>query len=252
MNHLQKKCFVASAGFHLLLALTLLGGSAFRTQPGPAQGTLPLQLMSVRSDAEPASSVPPQADLGTPHVSAAAPRPIIGPREQPPATSDSAKDHRLNLPASSLTPVFRPPAEGASTKPASSISAQAAAFDHAIKAIGAGLAPRTSVSTDFGGAQADGSKDYAQFVKEVYAQNWDPASTGLSGDHAVTQVRVTIASDGRVMSARIVQLSGDVPADNAVKLALARVTFVKPFEAGAAEKQRTYTINFDLRSARDP
>jgi TonB family protein len=59
-----------------------------------------------------------------------------------------------------------------------------------------------------------------------------------------------IRKDGRVSQARIIKRSGVASLDRSVQEALDRVREVVPFEAGATEDSRTYTIGFNLRSKR--
>jgi len=58
-------------------------------------------------------------------------------------------------------------------------------------------------------------------------------------------VRVTIASDGTVISARVIDASGDDALDSSVQKTIERVTFIAPFPEGTTDKQRIYTINFN-------
>ena len=64
------------------------------------------------------------------------------------------------------------------------------------------------------------------------------------------KVKVTIASDGTVINAHIITPSGDAHVDATVQRALDRVQFIAPFPEGATEKERTYTINFNLKAKR--
>ena len=72
----------------------------------------------------------------------------------------------------------------------------------------------------------------------------------VANDNANTKVSVTIASDGTVISARIVTPSGDADVDASVQRTLERVKFIAPFPEGATEKERTYTINFNPKAKR--
>ena len=49
MDRLQKKCFIASAGFHLLLALILLIGPAFLTSKSTPENVPLLDFVPVRT-----------------------------------------------------------------------------------------------------------------------------------------------------------------------------------------------------------
>jgi hypothetical protein len=44
--------------------------------------------------------------------------------------------------------------------------------------------------------------------------------------------------------------SGDEALDRSVQRTLERVRTIEPFETGAKEEQRTYTINFNLQTGR--
>ena len=74
--------------------------------------------------------------------------------------------------------------------------------------------------------------------------------TTLTTTTRIVKVTVTIASDGTVISARIITPSGDAGVDASVQRTLDRVTFIAPFPEGATEKERTYTINFNLQAKR--
>jgi TonB family protein len=90
---------------------------------------------------------------------------------------------------------------------------------------------------------------YDQAVRSKYWHAWRPPQD-TETDAAITRATVTIASDGSVLSARIIQPSGDASVDRSVRETLDRVTYIAPFPAGAKEKQRTYTIKFDLKARR--
>jgi len=91
--------------------------------------------------------------------------------------------------------------------------------------------------------------NYASVVKSVYEQAWTPPDDTASDD-ANTKVSITIASDGTVVSARILTPSGDASVDASIQRTLDRVTFIKPFPEGAKEKERIYIINFNLKAKR--
>ena len=91
--------------------------------------------------------------------------------------------------------------------------------------------------------------NYAQVVKSVYEQAWTPPADTASDD-ANVKVRVTIASDGTVISAQVLAPSGDTSVDASVQNTLDRVQFIAPFPAGSTDKERTYIINFNLKAKR--
>jgi TonB family protein len=91
--------------------------------------------------------------------------------------------------------------------------------------------------------------NYASVVKSIYERAWTPPND-TSNDDANTKVSVTIGSDGTVISARILNRSGDASVDASVQRTLDRVTFVAPFPDGAKEKEKTFIINFNLKAKR--
>ena len=91
--------------------------------------------------------------------------------------------------------------------------------------------------------------NYAQVVKSVYTQAWI-APDDVADEEATTKVKVTIARDGTVVSARIVGASGSAEVDRSVQQTLNRVQFVAPFPEGATDAERTFTINFNLKAKR--
>jgi TonB family protein len=91
--------------------------------------------------------------------------------------------------------------------------------------------------------------NYRDLVGSIYTQTWDPPSNPAT-DTAIVKASVTIASDGRVISARITVPSGDAEVDASVRRTLDQVTFIAPFPKGSTDKERTYPIKFDLKAKR--
>jgi TonB family protein len=104
------------------------------------------------------------------------------------------------------------------------------------------LSPATQV--DAPGESSTAAANYALAVKSIYDQAWTLPDSVANDDENV-KVSVTIASDGTVISSRIINPSGDASVDNSVQRTLDRVTFIAPFPEGATDKSRTYTINFN-------
>jgi len=89
-------------------------------------------------------------------------------------------------------------------------------------------------------------KDYEQAVRRIYIQAWQPAdvvSTNAS-IQSICTVSVVIARDGSVISTKVVKPSGDEQMDKSVHAVLDKIRFVQPFENGARDKRRVFTINF--------
>lgn len=257
MNRLVKKCVVASAGTHLLLVLLLLVGSAFQARnsssndPDPAKAPAaggPIIEMVTSLESEP--SVPAQPQLMLAHKAEPSAPPIASdaPLTRDLAPTRAPRTTRLNLPTVSTNVVSRL----GGTRPAFN---RPAAVNTGIGQLGQGidrlfktLSPGTEISLGSGDNPGEDGASYAQIVKEKYSENWDPLAAGATSEDTVTLVSVTIANDGKVVSARILKPSGDTATDNSVRQALNRVVFIRAFGPETSERQRTYTINFNLRA----
>ena len=124
------------------------------------------------------------------------------------------------------------------------------AVGSATRSLRANLSSTTTIQTDYGpGEGGVAYANYAQLVKSIYENAWVPPDV-TANDDAITKVTVTIASDGDVLSARILRACGEPRVDSSVQRTLDRVTRIAPFPEGAREKQRTYTINFNLKAKR--
>jgi TonB family protein len=111
------------------------------------------------------------------------------------------------------------------------------------------IAPGTSLEAFGPGGGGEVYAPYDSAVRSIYWHAWIPPEDTAS-DSAITKASVTIASDGTVLSARIINPSRDPSVDRSVQRALDSVTFIAPFPEGAKDKQRTYTINFNLKAKR--
>jgi TonB family protein len=154
----------------------------------------------------------------------------------------------------SLTPVMRSTPSPSDTRAAEArreaqreAQARAEAFKHALTSISKHASSATEV--EMPGTGSVSYANYASVVKSIYERAWT-APTDTSSDDANTKVSVTIGSDGRVVSARILDPSGDSRVDASVQRTLDRVTFIAPFPDGAKEKTKTFIINFNLKAKR--
>jgi TonB family protein len=254
MDRLQRKCVVASTALHALPAAILLFGSAFvasRPATGSSHITPPGDRVVQFLPSPPAgvteSKQPSQTSLIEPKA------PATEPRERQPA-KPSTESFELNhagatLPRISTNLVERLSGRASGSRPAIPARGPGAqlALAQAIDHLARSLSSTTSIELSQAGDGA-GDSSYAQKVKDVYTRNWNPSALGSATEEVTTQVSVTIANDGRVLSATILKTSGDGLADQSVQQLLSAVTSIAPFESGAKEKQRTYTINFHLRA----
>jgi TonB family protein len=125
-------------------------------------------------------------------------------------------------------------------------------IDQSVQSLRASLSSSTTIE-EFGTGGIGGGEayaNYAQAIKSIYDAAWRDAPEDVVDDSLTTEVKVAIARDGRVISARIVTPSGNAALDRSVRRALDRVESVPPFPKGAKETERIYTIYFNLKAKR--
>jgi TonB family protein len=288
MNRLQTKCFIGSAGFHLLLMVILLVGPAFLTSKSksdnsPILDVIPTKLIDAAFSGggnpnakppPPAPPVPPQQNITPPTpapepVKMRAPEPVpepvkeVKPTQPDPNSLETSTDRKRKMPEVSTKPVIRRPDTGKTAKsPATTSTADseerrladnrrraAALLGATARSLREDISPGTTLEAFGPGGGGEVYASYDQVVQSVYWHAWTPPEDTAS-DAAITKASVTIASDGTVLSARIINPSGDASVDRSVQRTLDKVTFVHAFPEGAKDKQRTYTIKFDLKAKR--
>ena len=268
MNRLQKKCAMVTVGFHLLLLVILIVGPGFFAPKPKADlqilDVIPANLIdaALNSGVHDAQPPPPVVQ---PAPQPPAPQPVVTP---PPAPPKVETPEPIKQVEKALTPEPKPV-----EKPKTQINTQlvtrtapknspkatprddsqekaralALAARNAARALKNNFTPATTI--DMPGNSSVAYTNYASVVKSVYEQAWVPPDDAQN-DNANVKVTVTIANDGTVISARILTPSGDAGVDASVQRTLDRVTFIAPFPEGATEKERTYTINFNLKAKR--
>ncbi len=281
MSRLQKKCFIVSAGVHLLLFIILLVGPAFlssksHSEDVQAMDFYPSKLIDAAfagggnrnakppAPIQPPSQPPVQAQRQPPpekSQEADPPKPTAKPKIDP--DSVEMAEPKRHKPQINTTLTTRKIETSTKSKP-KSISTDTQAQERqltdnrrrlarqltsAAESIRANTSSATSIEDPGPGGGGPSYASYAAWVKTVYENAWEvPEDT--ASDDAITKVTVTIACDGTVLSGRISRPSGDSPVDKSVQRTLDRVTFIRPFPDGVKEKQRTYIINFNLKAKR--
>lgn len=268
MNRLQKKCFFAATGFHLLLLVILLVGPAFlssREKPddSPLLDFVPMKTIdaALSDGGNPRATPPPPA----PQPQPPAPQPQVN---TPPSRPEPVKEI-VRSPEPSLEPVekkrripdvstkiatrSRPKTTKSSTsdtdKEARAAAQRREAFNRALSTLRDGLSSSTTVEMPGPGG---GGVTYASFrdgLKRIYSDAWI-VPDGVTDDEATATASVTIARDGSVLNAHIVRRSGNPLADASVEAALRRVTKAVPLPDDAKEDQRTVTIKFNVKAKR--
>jgi len=122
-------------------------------------------------------------------------------------------------------------------------------IDEANKRLRAGFSGDTKV--EVGGPGGEAYANYGALVQTAYEDAWEAALrfvNDLNDDDAVAVVRVTIARDGRVIGARIVERSGRAAVNSAVQRALDSVKRLPPFPDFINDSERSFKINFNLKA----
>ena len=282
MNRLQKKCVIATAGAHLLLIVILFVGPAFFYSKPKADDlqvldVIPANLIDAPFNSGVANATPPPpAPVAPPQPPP--PAPVVTPPAPAPEPEKVEKAEPVKppdkLPADELKPVekktAKPPERKiqintqlvarVSPRDAAAAAAQAEAraaareqqrraqaIRSALRDLKGNLTSATVVDAPGSGSAA--YANYRDVVGSIYYAAWTPPDDAANDD-AITRVSVTVASDGTVVSARIITPSGDAGVDNSIQRALDRVTFIAPFPEGATEKERTFIIKFNLKAKR--
>ena len=232
MDRLQTKCLVASAGFHGLLAAVLAGSSVIHLRPrlnrgSPDTDAAIIQLVSVPADLGSPASSSTSRQIELPPLSTSGPKGPDTPQRSSPARNSSPD---------STAPGHREFSH--STRNNGRLLEMSRMLEDMANRVPTGKA----IELEIGSGEPGKDDAYARIVKFFYSQSWEPAAE--NDPKIAAKAKVTIASDGKVSSARIVQSSGNTQLDESVQRTLDRVQFIEPFEPGAKESQRSYTINF--------
>lgn len=289
MNRLQKKCLVASAGVHLLMALILFIGPGFissrsKQDDMPILNFVPVktvdELMSgggnpnakppaptpVQPPSQPQTQPPPQVIAPMPKPQPEKVREPDPPKEIQPIKREAdslepAKDHKKIEISTTLvnrkrdTNTDKKAREEAQARQDAKAEADARRrlarqIGRAADHIGSEMSDATSVEMPGPGGGGVPYANFLQNVKSVYANAW-LLPDGVVDDEATTVASVTIARDGTVVSARITRLSGDSIVDRSVQATLDRVRSVgAPLPENSKDDQRTVTINFNVKAKR--
>jgi len=280
MSRLQKKCYIAATGAHLLLLLMLLVGPALLASRdkdpdlGPVMTAIdlskltdgPTQTGGKPSPPPTSSTLPPPPT--PPKPSPPEPKPVepekkVKPKETAEPSSEKVKIkaqdvdntrtaekpaiHVAKKVVTRSTDTAAAKAKAAAQAEAAAKKARAAAINRVLGNIEDNLSSGTEVSVPGPGAAT--FVNYAEAVKRVYTAAWT-APSDVTDERATAKASVTIARDGSVVTAQIKTSSGNASVDRSVEQTLRRVRFVAPFPDGAKDDQRTFIINFNLKAKR--
>ena len=281
MTRLQKKCLIATAGTHLLAVVLLFCSGFILSKPKPDE----TQLL----DMIPANVIEAAFNSGVKNAPKPAPQPVTPPEPrveklpppEPPKPEKTPEPEPLTppekipeadpVPAPKPKPphvvkpnlarvVIHPPKPNVSKPTEPDTSAEEAVREEkrlkaarlkAIRNAARNISDNSSSATtvEMPGTGSVSYANYASVVKSIYEREWQPPDDAASDD-ANTKVSVTIASDGRVLDAHIINPSGDAKVDASVRRTLDRVTTIREFPDGAKEREKTFIINFNLKAKR--
>ncbi|HTL18174.1 MAG TPA: TonB C-terminal domain-containing protein [Patescibacteria group bacterium] len=289
MNRLQKKCFVASAGVHLLLALILLIGPAFVSSKAGQDDPPVLDFVPIKTvdelvsgggnpKAKPPAALPVQPPAQPPPASTPPPEPQPQPLPEkirepdPPKHVEPArpeedsiaptKDSKPRKVEISKTLITRKHDTGEDKRAKEEAQARAEAkavvdarrrlakqIGQVAENIGNELSGGTSVELKGPGGGGVPYANWRSAIKTIYQDAW-LLPDGVVDNEATTAASVTVAKDGTVISSHIIHLSGDSVVDRSVQAALDRVRKTLPLPDTALESQRTVVINFNVKAKR--
>ena len=121
-----------------------------------------------------------------------------------------------------------------------------AALSGIVGKVDTGLARTTNIEMPDPGGEA--FINYADLIWSKYYAAW--VAPDVTNVRNPTRVEIVVTKDGRVISSNIIRGSGNAAMDRSVRQALERVTKLPAFPPGATDAQRTFRINFELKSKR--
>ena len=234
MGRLKRSCVVGSVVFHaLILAMLVLGPMllAKREEKVRVIDLVPSEVIDkllapAAPVAAPPAPAPPKPKQ--PEPKKVQPKPKPKPKPIPPKPKI-----KVNLNSN----VRKPDAQKKESQK------EAAKRQTALNKLQTKLSGRTAVNVPLG---RYASANYESLIRRKYMDaTIHPGA--ISGD-PVVKVRLVIARNGRILSARVTGKSGVASWDRSVQKALDRVKFIKPFPESMKGSQQTFNLNFNSRS----
>ena len=234
MSRLKRSCVVGSVVFHaLILAMLVLGPMllAKREEKVRVIDLVPSEVIDkllapAAPVAAPPAPAPPKPKQ--PEPKKVQPKPKPKPKPIPPKPKI-----KVNLNSN----VRKPDAQKKESQK------EAAKRQTALNKLQTKLSGRTSVNVPLG---RYASANYESLIRRKYMDaTIHPGA--INGD-PIVKVRLVIARNGRILSARVTGKSGVASWDRSVQKALDRVKFIKPFPESMKGSQQTFNLNFNSRS----
>ena len=254
MGRLKRSCVVGSVVFHaLILAMLVLGPMllAKREEKVRVIDLVPSEVIDkllapAAPVAAPPAPAPPKPKQ--PEPKKAQPKPKPKPKPIPPKPKKITPKPKPKPKPKPIPPkpkikvnlnsnVRKPDAQKKESQK------EAAKRQTALNKLQTKLSGRTSVNVPLG---RYASANYESLIRRKYMDaTIHPGA--ISGD-PVVKVRLVIARNGRILSARVTGKSGVASWDRSVQKALDRVKFIKPFPESMKGSQQTFNLNFNSRS----
>jgi TonB family protein len=285
MDRLQKKCFVASSGLHVVLLLVVVFGAAFFTPEKKAPPVESLTMIPSRLVDSALSGgggnpkiAPSDAKIKgdtldpvpQPVVQPQPPKPIEKPQPKPPevkppdpkpvTTKTIPKDPPKTTAKPKQAPIELTPVNKSKTdqektrKEAETKAAERAAQDRLAKQLGKvrqnlrqGFTSGTVVEVHGPGGEAYAS--YRTYVFAAYDNAWQ-IQPDITDDDSAVVARIVVHRTGRIISAQISERSGLPALDKSVQRALDGVKSLPPFPETTRDQERTFVIEFSLKAKR--
>ncbi len=218
----------------------------------------PPQPVQPKPQPQPAPPPPPKPEVKKPD--SPKPEPTVTEKKATPKPADKSSQTKPKIDLSELKPITRADTEKVKAK-AEAEAKEAARLEalkrqrlaqqigKAAEAMQRGFSSGTKV--DVGGPGGEAYASYAAFVQAAYENAWK-IPPDLNDDDSVAQVRVTIARNGRVTESQIIRRSGNAMVDRSLQRALDKVKLegLPPFPDFIKEAERTFTIEFNLKTKR--
>jgi len=250
MSRLKRSCVVGSVVFHaLILAMLVLGPMLLAKREEKVRvidlvpsAVIDKLLAPAAPVAPPPAPAPPKPKQPEPKKVQPKPKPKpIPPKPKPKKITPKPKPKpkpiiRVNLNSN----VRKPDAQKDAAKRARQAEAKR---QTALNKLQAKLSGRTSVNVPIG---RYASANYESLIRKKYMDA--TIHPGAIGGDPVVKVRLVIARNGTVLSARVTGKSGVASWDRSVQKALDRVKFIKPFPEAMKGSQQTFNLNFNSRS----
>ncbi len=248
MGRLKRSCVVGSVVFHILILAMLVLGPMLLAKRDETVRVIDLVPSDVIDKLlAPAAPVAPPPAPAPPKPTPPKPEPKKiqlkpKPKPIPPKPNPKPKPKpNPKIKGNQNSNVRKPDARN--TKAQKEAVKQREALNRSLNKLDTKLSDRTAVNVPLG---RYASANYESLIRRKYMDaTIHPGA--ISGD-PVVKVRLVIARNGRVISARITSQSGLASWDRAVQKALDRVKFIKPFPESMKGSQQTFNLNFNSRS----